>query len=64
MERVVNRDKDKLKKTIAIIVTSIWFVLIFIHQEHVLAATAVWAIFLQNLQLIITWVRRKKILSL
>jgi len=58
MEAIANKDKDKLKKSIAAVVTVIWFVVLFIHQAHFLAATVIWAIFLQNLQLIITWIRR------
>ena len=60
MEPIANKDKDKLKKTVAIIVTVIWFVVLFIYQEHFLATSVIWAMFLQNLQLIITWVRRKR----
>lgn len=60
MESVANRDKDKLKKSIAIILTVILFVLFIIHNEHFLVAVAAWAIFLQNLQLLIVWAYRRK----
>jgi len=59
MERIANKDKDWLKKTIAAIVTVIWFVVLFVYQEHFLAASAIWIIFLQNVQLIIPWVSKK-----
>lgn len=60
MERIANKDNDKLKKTIAISITAIWFIVLFINQAHFLAPIVIWAIFLQNLQLIITWVMRRK----
>ena len=59
MERVVNKDKDKLKKAIAIVVTAIWFMVLFLYQGHFLVSTVIWIIVLQNFQLIIAWAGRK-----
>jgi len=58
-EQIAKKDKDKLKKTLATIISAIWLVVLFVHQEHFLATSMIWIIFIQNLQLIITWLKRR-----
>lgn len=60
MEGVVNRDRDKFRKYIAVAVTAVWFVILFVYRSHFLAPTVIWIIALQNLQLIITWIARRR----
>ena len=59
MDSIANKDKDKQKKLVALIITAIWFIVLFTYQEHLPVAPIMWAISLQNLQLIITWAVRK-----
>ena len=59
IERIAKKDKDKLRKNTVTILTVIWFVVLFVHQDHFLATSTIWIIFLQNLQLIISWIKRK-----
>ena len=49
--KLVDASKNPYKKMIAIFITLIWFVLIFIYQHHHLASLAMWTLFLQNVQL-------------
>ena len=59
MEEIADKSKDKHKKYIAVIITIFWFVIIFLNQSYFLAIVAMWVIFLQNLQLLIEYYRRK-----
>ena len=61
MERIADPSKDKQKKYRATIITIIWFILIFISfsQEFFLTAVALWVIFLQNVQLLIEYLRKE-----
>ena len=61
MERIADRGKDKQKKYRATIITVIWFILIFIffNQEFFLTGAVLWVIFLQNVQLLIEYVRKE-----
>lgn len=58
MERIAKKEKDKQKRNIATVVTAIWFIVLFINQQHFLAAPILWIIFLQNVQLLIPWYKR------
>jgi len=58
MESVADTSKDTQKKYRATIITIAWFILIFFTQDFFLTAVAMWIIFLQNLQLIIEYVRK------
>jgi len=60
MERIAKKDKDKQKKITVTLVTFIWFLVLFRLQEHFLAPTVLWAIFLQNFQLWIEWLKRQR----
>lgn len=60
MERIVKKDKDQKKKITVTLVTLIWFLVLFRFQGHFLAPTVLWAIFLQNFQLLIEWLKRRK----
>ena len=59
MERIADTSKDKLKKYKATIITVAWFILIFIYQDFFLTEVVVWIIFLQNVQLIIEYMRKE-----
>lgn len=61
MEEIADKSKDKHKKYQAVIITIFWFVIIFVSQSYFLAVAAMWVIFLQNLQLLIEYYRRKSI---
>ena len=60
MERRADKSKDKQKKFVATIVALIWVGVLFIYQEHFLAPSVLWIIFLQNFLLLIEWLRRRK----
>jgi len=51
--KLVDTSKHPGKKRAAICVTLIWFGVIFYYQSHLLAAIAMWTIFLQNVQLFV-----------
>jgi len=56
-EEIADKSKDKQKKYRATIITIAWFILLFVSQDFFLTAVAMWVIFLQNVQLIIEYVR-------
>ena len=58
-ERIADTSKDKQKKYRATVITIIWFILIFIYQDFFLTEPVMWIIFLQNVQLIIEYMRKK-----
>lgn len=58
-ERIADKSKDGQKKFKATAVTVIWFVVLFLNQTNFLAPAVLWIIFLQNLQLLIEYVKRK-----
>jgi len=59
MERIANKDKDNLYRNIATFITVIWFIILFVYQDHFLSVPLIWIIFLQNFQLIAVWLSRK-----
>jgi len=59
MEKVADKSKDKKKKYFATVVTIIWAVVLVLNQANFLAAPVLWIIFLQNVQLIIEYLKRK-----
>ena len=61
MERIAEKGKDKKKKYRATIITVVWFILIFIffNREFFLTGVVLWVIFLQNVQLLIEYVRKE-----
>jgi len=65
-EKYIDKSKDKLLKYAATTITSVWFILIFVlnNNHHGFAITMIWAIFLQNLQLMIEYYKRKRLHNL
>jgi len=59
MERIADTSKDTQKKYKATIITIIWFIVIFMNQDFFLTEVVMWIIFLQNVQLIIEYMRKK-----
>jgi len=59
MDRIADKSKDKQKKYKATIITIIWFVVIFFKQGFFLTQFVMWIIFLQNIQLLIEYLRIK-----
>jgi len=57
IERIADTSKDKEKKYKATIITIIWFLLIFTKQDFFLTPFVMWIIFLQNIQLLIEYLR-------
>ena len=60
-EKIADKSKDKQKKITTTIVTIIWFIVLFLNQDYFLTPTVMWIIFLQNFQLLIEYLKRKKI---
>ena len=60
MEKIADPSKDTQKKYKATIITIIWFILIFTNQAFFATEVVMWIIFLQNVQLIIEYVRKEK----
>lgn len=59
MRAIADTSKDGQKKIKATAITIVWFVLLFFNQEHALAPAVLWIIFLQNLQLLIEYLKQK-----
>jgi len=59
MESVASKSKDKQKKYRVTLITVVWFVCIFTKQGFFLAPFIMWIIFLQNVQLLIEYLRIK-----
>lgn len=57
-EKLADVTKDKNKKIILFIINSMWFSLIFLNQNHVLAPAVMWILFLQSFQLVAEYIRR------
>ena len=58
-ELIADKTKDQQKKIQVTMITLIWFVLIFLNYNHFLAPVALWVIFLQNVQLLIEYMRKR-----
>ena len=59
MEKIADKSKDKQKKYIVTTITIVWFLIIFLCQHLFLFEVIMWTIFLQNLQLLIEYIKRK-----
>jgi len=59
MDKIADKSKDKQKKYKATIITILWFIVIFFKQDFFLTPFVMWIIFLQNVQLMIEFVREK-----
>ena len=63
MEKIADKSKDKRKKYIVTVITIIWFFIIFLgvflDRNLFLTEVIMWTIFLQNVQLLIEYLRRK-----
>ena len=59
MDKIADKSKDKQKKYKATIITILWFSVIFFKQSFFLTQFVMWIIFLQNVQLMIEFVREK-----
>ena len=59
MERIADPSKDTQKKYTATIITIAWFIFIFFVQDFFVIEAVMWIIFLQNVQLIIEYVRKE-----
>ena len=59
MERIADTSKDKQKKYKATLITMIWLILIFVNQDFFLTEVVMWVVFLQNVQLIIEYMRKE-----
>jgi|GEM_PF-1207172 len=58
--KLVDASQNPRKKAIAIVVTCIWLVVIFIYQQHLWSGIALWTIFLQNVQLATALLKKTK----
>ena len=57
MDKIADKSKDKQKKYKATIITILWFSVIFFKQSFFLTQFVMWIIFLQNVQLLIEYLR-------
>lgn len=59
MRAIADTSKDGQKKIKATAITLLWFVVLFFNQGNFLAPAVLWIIFLQNLQLLIEFLKQK-----
>lgn len=59
MQAIADTSKDGVKKIKATVATLVWFFLLFFNQGNFLAPAVLWIIFLQNLQLLIEYIKQK-----
>ena len=59
-EKIEKKAYDKPKKWLATIFTFIWFIVVWMNQEHIFAPVVMWTIFLQNVQMFIGYWRKRR----
>jgi len=59
-EKIEKKAYDKPKKWLATIFTLIWFIVVWMNQDHIFAHAIMWTIFLQNVQMFIGYWRKRR----